>query len=43
MVGLTIANLLTGGVHFRGLIDEKQQMQIIRHTAEMIIYYTKEA
>ena len=43
MVGLTIANLLTGGVHFRGMIDEKEQMQIIRHTAEMIIYYTKEA
>lgn len=43
LVGLTIANLLTGGVHFRGMIDEKQQMQIIRHTAEMIIYYTKEA
>ncbi len=43
LVGLTIANLLTGGVHFRGLIDEQQQMHIIRHTAEMIIYYTKEA
>lgn len=41
-VGLTLANLLTGGVHFRGLINEQQQTEIIRHTAEMIIYYTKE-
>ena len=41
-VGLTLANLLTGGVHFRGLIDEHQQTEIIRSTAEMIIYYTKE-
>lgn len=41
-VGLTLANLLTGGVHFRGLIDEQQQTEIIRQTAEMIIYYTKE-
>jgi AcrR family transcriptional regulator len=43
MIGMILANLLTGGVHFRGLIDEKQQTNIIRHTAEMIIYYTKEA
>ena len=42
-VGLILANLLTGGVHFRGLIDEHQQTDIIRSTAEMIIYYTKEA
>lgn len=41
-VGLILANLLTGGVHFRGLIDEHQQTDIIRSTAEMIIYYTKE-
>ncbi len=41
-VGLTLANLLTGGVHFRGLINEQQQTDIIRQTAEMIIYYTKE-
>ncbi len=41
-VGLTLANLLTGGVHFRGLINEQQQTEIIRQTAEMIIYYTKE-
>lgn len=41
-VGLTLANLLTGGVHFRGLINEHQQTEIIRSTAEMIIYYTKE-
>lgn len=43
MVGMILANLLTGGVHFRGLIDEQKQTDIIRHTAEMIIYYTKEA
>ncbi|MBR6826311.1 MAG: helix-turn-helix transcriptional regulator, partial [Oscillospiraceae bacterium] len=42
-VSLTLANLLTGGIHFRGLIDEQQQTAILRHTAEMIIYYTKEA
>lgn len=42
-VGLILANLLTGGVHFRGLINEQQQTDIIRSTAEMIIYYTKEA
>ncbi len=41
-VGLILANLLTGGVHFRGLINEQQQTDIIRSTAEMIIYYTKE-
>ena len=41
LVGLTLANLLTGGVNFRGMIDEKMQFDIIRHTAEMIIYYTK--
>jgi AcrR family transcriptional regulator len=41
-VSLIIANLLTGGVHFRGLISEQQQTEIMRHTAEMIIYYTKE-
>lgn len=41
-VGLILANLLTGGVHFRGMIDEHQQTDIIRSTAEMIIYYTKE-
>ena len=41
LVGLTLANLLTGGVNFRDLIDEKTQFDIIRHTAEMIIYYTK--
>ncbi len=40
-VGLTLANLLTGGVHFRGMINEQQQTEIIRQTAEMIIYYTK--
>ncbi len=43
LVGLTLANLLTGGVSFRGLINEEQQAAIIRQTAEMIIYYTKEA
>ncbi len=42
LVGLTLANLLTGGVHFRGMINEQMQFDIIRHTAEMIIYYTKE-
>ena len=41
LVGLTLANLLTGGVNFRGMIDEKMQFDIIRHNAEMIIYYTK--
>ena len=41
LVGLTLANLLTGGVNFRGMIDERMQFDIIRHNAEMIIYYTK--
>ncbi len=42
LVGLVLANLLTGGVNFRGLLDEEREFDIIRYTAEMIIYYTKE-
>ena len=42
LVGLVLANLLTGGVNFRGLLDTEKEFDIIRHTAEMIIYYTKE-
>ena len=40
-VSQTLTNLLTGGVNFRILIDERTQMDILRHTAEMIIYYIK--
>ncbi len=40
-VGQTLTNLLTGGVNYRILIDERTQMDILRHTAEMIIYYIK--
>lgn len=40
-VGQTLTNLLTGGVNYRILIDESTQMDILRHTAEMIIYYIK--
>lgn len=42
LVGLVLANLLTGGVNFRGLLNTEKEFDIIRHTAEMIIYYTKE-
>lgn len=40
-VGQTLTNLLTGGVNYRILIDDRTQMDILRHTAEMIIYYIK--
>ena len=40
-VSQTLTNLLTGGVNSRILIDERTQMDILRHTAEMIIYYIK--
>ncbi|MBE6927755.1 MAG: TetR/AcrR family transcriptional regulator [Ruminococcaceae bacterium] len=40
-VSQTLTNLLTGGVNYRILIDERTQMDILRHTAEMIIYYIK--
>ncbi len=40
-VGQTLTNLLTGGVNYRILIDERTQIDILRHTAEMIIYYIK--
>ncbi len=40
-VSQTLTNLLTGGVNYRILIDEQTQMDILRHTAEMIIYYIK--
>lgn len=40
-VNQTLSNLLTGGVNYRVLIDEKTQFDILRHTAEMIIYYVK--
>lgn len=42
LVGLVLTNLLTGGVNFRGLLDVEREFDIIRCTAEMIIYYTKE-
>ncbi len=40
-VGQTLTNLLTGGVNYRILIDDRTQIDILRHTAEMIIYYIK--
>ena len=40
-VSQTLTNLLTGGVNFKILIDDRTQMDILRHTAEMIIYYIK--
>ncbi|MBE6985524.1 MAG: TetR/AcrR family transcriptional regulator [Ruminococcaceae bacterium] len=40
-VSQTLTNLLTGGVNYRILIDESTQIDILRHTAEMIIYYIK--
>lgn len=40
-VSQTLTNLLTGGVNYRILIDDRTQIDILRHTAEMIIYYIK--
>lgn len=40
-VSQTLTNLLTGGVNYKILIDDRTQIDILRHTAEMIIYYIK--
>lgn len=41
MTRLALANLLTGGCNFGDLLEERKEINIIRHAAEMIIYYTK--
>jgi len=40
-VSQTLTNLLTGGVNYRIVIAASTQIDILRHTAEMIIYYIK--
>lgn len=42
LVYLNFVNLLTGGVNFRILIDEKKQWDIMRSSAEIIIFYVKQ-